>query len=66
MVVSVLNPIIRGQFTKIQDPQHYCYCGFTKDVDKEECFYCCQNLMPAIEKSVADRRPTKVCLKYTS
>lgn len=50
----------------LQNNQQYCYCGFDKEADKDNCFYCGHSLMAEIKESVAHRKPTKVCLKYMS
>ena len=50
----------------LRDPEHYCYCGFTKDAGKDACFYCDHSLMTEIRRSVSQQKPTKVCLKYMS
>ena len=48
------------------DPQHFCSCGFSKAVCNDKCYYCGHPFMAEIKKSVAERKPTKECLKYLS
>lgn len=57
---SLIPPRVRT------DRLHYCYCGFNKEANQEMCFYCSHDLMIEIKKSVAESKPTKVCLKYMS
>ena len=45
------------------DPQHYCYCGLSKEADTEHCFFCGHKLMQEIKKSVCDGKPTQECLR---
>ena len=47
-----------------KDPQHYCYCGMSKDADAEHCFFCGHRLMKEIKVSVRERKPSSECLRY--
>lgn len=47
----------------VNDPQHYCYCGFIKQTNQAMCYYCGHHLMSEIKLSVAEGKPTKECLK---
>ena len=40
------------------DPQHYCYCGFTKDESNEKCYYCNHSFMAEVTRSVKEGNPT--------
>ena len=35
------------------DPQHYCYCGMSKEADTEHCFFCGHKFMKEIKISVS-------------
>ena len=50
----------------ITDPQHHCYCGFTKAEGNEKCCYCGHPFMAEVTRSVKEGKPTEECLKYLS
>ena len=47
-----------------RDPQHYWYCGLSKEAETEQCSISGHKLMEEIKKSVHNPKPTQECLRY--